>query len=85
MPRVALLDLGAFDVDDDGQPDTKAIAAAVDELVKDKAYLAKPAGDSKGSRPPQGTRGTPGAPAGPAQGTDGEGDAWLRSFRAGGR
>lgn len=37
---VRLLDLSAFTVGDDGEIDGKAIAAAIDQLVKDKPYLA---------------------------------------------
>lgn len=34
------LDLSSFDVDDDGEVDSAAVAAAVEKLVKDKPYLA---------------------------------------------
>lgn len=40
---VKLLDLSQFTVGDDGNVDTKAISTAIDELVKEKPYLA-PAG-----------------------------------------
>lgn len=43
-----LLDLDDFDVDDDGETDAKAIAKAIDDLVKSKPYLAGKAG-GKGS------------------------------------
>lgn len=52
-----LLDLDDFDVDEDGEVDAKAIAKALDELVKSKPYLA-----AKGGRPAgnvdQGVRGS---------------------------
>jgi hypothetical protein len=80
---VALLDLADFEIDDDGRIDTKAIDAAVDELVKVKPYLAKPTSDGKShAPPPQGTRGVPGSPAQPATS---DGDTFLRSLRTGGR
>lgn len=41
-----LLDLDDFEVDDDGEVDAKAIAKALDDLVKSKPYLA-----AKGGRP----------------------------------
>ena len=42
---VRLLDLSQFTVGEDGETDEKAIAAAIDQLVKDKPYLAaKPTG-----------------------------------------
>lgn len=69
---VRLLDLTGF-VDDAGDIDPKAIAAAVDELVEAKPYLAAGAGDAKanGTRPaPQGTR--------PGPSLEGDGDAFLR-------
>lgn len=54
---VRFLDLEQFPVSDDGEIDTRAIAAAVDGLVKQKPYLAagatRPAGDAD-----QGARGT---------------------------
>lgn len=37
---VRLLDLDQFEVDDDGEVDTKAITAAVERLAKSKPYLA---------------------------------------------
>jgi hypothetical protein len=74
---VALLDLSAFELDDDGRSDPRAVSGAVAELLKEKPYLAKPAiPDSK--RMPQGTRGSTGAPAGNG---DAGGEAWLRSIR----
>lgn len=41
---VRLLDLAEFDIDDDGEVDTDAIAAAIDDLVKKKPYLAAQGG-----------------------------------------
>lgn len=53
---VRFIELDQFGVDDDGEVDAKAIARAVDELVKEKPYLAagatRPAGDAD-----QGARG----------------------------
>lgn len=43
---VRLLDLDDFEVNDDGDVDDKAIAAAIDALLADKPYLA-----AKGGRP----------------------------------
>jgi len=71
-----MLDLDAFDVDDDGNVDRKAITAAIDELVKEKTFLAKPEvprPNGAQPKPPQGTRGVPGSPAGGAVADD-----WLR-------
>lgn len=42
------LDLSTFKVDDNGEVDGKAIAAAIDELVKTKPYLA--ANGTRGTR-----------------------------------
>lgn len=53
---VHLLDLDGL-ADDDGSVDSKAVAARIDALLKDKPYLAKPAAGGGGSgRPPQGAR-----------------------------
>ena len=41
-----LLDLDEFEVNDEGDVDAKAIAAAIDGLLTDKPYLA-----AKGGRP----------------------------------
>lgn len=51
-----MLDLSKFTVAEDGTVDTKAIESAIDELVKDKPYLAgaTPAGSGDG-----GARGNP--------------------------
>lgn len=35
-----MLDLSEFSVDDDGSVDTKALSKAIDDLIKDKPYLA---------------------------------------------
>lgn len=45
---VRFLDLSTFKVDDNGEVDGKAIAAAIDELVKTKPYLA--ANGTRGTR-----------------------------------
>ncbi len=49
---VALLDLSKFEVNDDGDVDTKAISSAIDELVEQKPHLAakatRPRGDGGG-------------------------------------
>ena len=67
-----LLDLEKFSVDADGNVDTAAISAAVDELVTAKPYLAAKA---KVPRAPQGTR--------PGDGATGvSGDDWLRGLRS---
>lgn len=55
---VNLIDLSQFPVDDDGNVDTKAIASAIDELVKAKPYLA-PAGARPAPLPGGGARPTP--------------------------
>lgn len=58
-----LLDLSSFDVDDDGEVDAAAIAAAVDELLVTEPYLAQ--GETKrfqGSSD-NGPKGTPGGVA----------------------
>ena len=47
---VRLLDLGQFKVDDDGEVDGKAIAQAIDDLVKTKPYLAASSGDGKNGK-----------------------------------
>lgn len=56
---VRFLDLDDFKVDDDGEVDAKAVGKAIDQLLKDKPYLAagstRPSGDGDG-----GPRGTPG-------------------------
>ena len=46
-PQLALrlLDLSSFDVDDDGEVDSDAISAAIDELISKEPYLAQ--GDHK--------------------------------------
>ncbi|MDY7102127.1 MAG: hypothetical protein S0880_13150 [Actinomycetota bacterium] len=56
---INLLDLAAFEVNDDGSLDTDAIAAAVDELLTSKPYLAAstPARQPAGSAD-QGMRGS---------------------------
>jgi ElaB/YqjD/DUF883 family membrane-anchored ribosome-binding protein len=36
----SFIDLNTFEVDDEGNVDTKAIAKAIDELIKQKPYLA---------------------------------------------
>lgn len=59
---VRFLELDQFEVDDDGEVDTKAIVKAVDQLVQDKPYLAAGATRPAGSAD-QGARGTP--PSGP--------------------
>jgi hypothetical protein len=46
---VRLLDLDDFKVDDDGEVDAKSITAAVDQLIKDKPYLAVNGARSQGS------------------------------------
>ena len=43
------LDLGSFEVDDDGNVDESAIASAIAGLVKDKPYLAAQGGRFQGS------------------------------------
>lgn len=45
---VRLLDLDQFKVDDDGEVDAKAVAAAIDDLVKAKPYLAANSGGKGG-------------------------------------
>lgn len=73
---VRLLDMGAL-VDDDGHVDPDAVAAAVDELVEAKPYLAAKSGDERPApRAPQGTRGQAGAPVSRTPAEDG--DAFLR-------
>ena len=67
---VQLLDLSTFTVDEDGNVDTAAIGAALDQLVQAKPYLAPKAPTP---RVPQHTRGEV------ISGTSG--DDWLRSFR----
>ncbi len=56
---IAYIDASAFEVDDDGNVDTKAIKAEVDRLVKAKPYLAagvKPAAlPGGGAMPSQGS------------------------------
>jgi len=49
---VRLLDLDSFHVDDNGEVDRAALAAAVDELVKAKPYLAGARDPDFGARPP---------------------------------
>lgn len=65
------LDLSEFEVSDDGEVDAKAIAKAIDALLKDKPYLAK--GEA---------RRTTGSADGGARGTNGKAgpdmNAWLR-------
>lgn len=56
---VRLLDLDAFQVNDKGEIDRAALAAAVDELVKAKPYLTASRDPDFGARPPA-------APAGPS-------------------
>lgn len=56
---VRLLDLDDFTVSDDGEVDDKAITAAIDQLLKDKPYLAgkasgKPTGSADGGGKPSG-------------------------------
>jgi hypothetical protein len=75
---VALLDLTRFEADEDGAIDTVAIGAAIDDLLRSKPYLAKPADNGKPPRAPQGTRGAPGSPAPPSS----DGESWLRRLRA---
>ncbi len=56
---VRLLDLDAFEVDDNGEVDSKAINKAIEDLGKEKPYLLakqRPRGDAD-----QGVRGTPSA------------------------
>jgi hypothetical protein len=69
-----LLDLSRFEVDADGNVDAKAIAAAIDALVKEKPYL----GVTRRPGPLPGSGATP---------TPGEGsqsmDDWLRTQRKG--
>jgi hypothetical protein len=76
---IRLLDLTGF-VDDAGEIDGKAIAAAVDELVTAKPYLAanaaKPNGTTAAPAAPQGTR--------PGPALEGDGDAFLRRVVRGG-
>lgn len=49
---VSMLDLSQFQVDDNGEVDRKALATAVDELVKAKPYLAGIRDPEFGARPP---------------------------------
>lgn len=56
---VRLLDLDTFQVNEQGEVDRTALAAAVDELVKTKPYLAASRDPDFGARPPAG-------PAGPS-------------------
>ena len=53
---VRFLDLADFKVDDDGNVDAKSIGKAIDQLLKDKPYLApghtgKPSGSGDGEGP----------------------------------
>lgn len=73
---VHFLDLSDFEVGDDGEVDAKAIAKAIDALLKDKPYLGKGDGAGGGSRRSTGSadggaRGGGGKPAADM-------NAWLR-------
>ncbi len=70
---VLLISLDLFDVDDDGNVDTKAIAAEVDRLAKAKPYLAV------GAKPAP----LPGGGATPSQGSSMD-DALRAAIRGGG-
>ncbi len=61
---IRLLDLSSFDVDDDGEVDATAIAAAIDELITKEPYLASVQGETKRFQggADSGTRGTAGKP-----------------------
>lgn len=49
-PRDAVIHLAeGVDVGDDGRPDEKAVASAIEQLLKDKPYLASGAGKPGGS------------------------------------
>lgn len=68
---VRLLDLSDFEVDADGEVDSKAIAKAIDQLVKDKPYLAgNGAGNTTRGSADQGARG--------GGGSKPDMNAWLR-------
>jgi len=69
---VHFLDLSEFEVSEDGEVDSKAIAKAIDRLVKDKPYLASGAPRGSGS-----------ADGGARGGSKPEADmnAWLRGER----
>lgn len=54
---VRLLDLTRFSVNDKGEVDRRSIAAAVDELVRSKPYLAATRDPDFGARPPAATGG----------------------------
>lgn len=54
-----LLDLSKFTVTDDGAVDTKAISEAIDELVKQKPYLAGATSTGGAGSGDQGARGAP--------------------------
>lgn len=58
---VRFLDLDTFDVSEDGEVDAKAIASAVDRLLKEKPYLSADAGMKRFGDANQGARGKPGA------------------------
>lgn len=61
-----LLDLSEFDVNDDGDVDTAAIAAAIDELVKNEPYLGVTQGEPRRFQG-TGDNGPKGEPAGKPQ------------------
>lgn len=70
---VRLIDAAAFDVDEDGNPDTKAIRAEVQRLVDAEPYLAA------GAKPAP----LPGGGATPSQGSSMD-DALRAAVRSGG-
>ncbi len=70
---VRLIDASEFEVDEDGNPDTKAIKAEVQRLVKDEPYLAA------GAKPAP----LPGGGATPSQGSTMD-DALRAAVRGGG-
>jgi hypothetical protein len=59
-----LLDLSSFDVDDDGEVDSDAISAAIDDLITKEPYLAVAQGEQKRFQggADAGARGTAGKP-----------------------
>jgi hypothetical protein len=59
---VRFLDLDEFKVDDDGNVDTRAVAAAVDALIDKKPYLAASATRPTGNADQGTRRGAPPAP-----------------------
>ncbi len=70
---VRLIDASQFEVDEDGNPDTRAIAAEVQRLVSDEPYLAA------GAKPAP----LPGGGATPSQGSSMD-DALRAAVRGGG-